>query len=284
MKLYRDTLAPTSEWFEKCARHTTKHTARTLQHIYLCDPCAEGLVREALNGRPFIYHGETVHGYCGLCNERSEVTLRQHFACIPCWALISSYQKGFVASQAVHKIWQRAIQPGHPELSLAETEPVRLEPYQRQAKSKREAAKTLTTLDFTASKAGVVLFHVELKSGPASIDEMKEFQLDVNDYEDIIGASCFTGIPTYIVHVQLRMVYDPPTRGVEAVGVWWTDFKTLRENLLAVRQRRGEDKDAAYFNRGAFQPIDTFSEEIATQRYLTLTPFLSAIDLALPER
>ena len=31
------------------------------------------------NGRPPLYHGETVEGYCGLCNLAGPVTLRQWF-------------------------------------------------------------------------------------------------------------------------------------------------------------------------------------------------------------
>jgi hypothetical protein len=278
----RPLLDPNGEWFEKCARHTSPHTARTLQNIFLCDGCAERLVREGLNGRPFIYVGETVEGLCGLCNQVKSVTLRQHFACIPCWTLVQSYQKGFVASQAVHDTWAKTIQPGLPQLRMEETEPIAIEAYARQKTSKKAAAKVLEQLDFKVFEGDRALFHIELKSGPASIDHMREFQLDVNDYDDIIGASRHTKLPSYIFHVQLQQEYRPPTRGTRAVGIWWTDFKRLRSGLIAVRQRRGEDKTAGYFSTAVFEPIETFSKEVEGRGYLRLAPELDDAALALP--
>ena len=41
----------------------------------------------------------------------------------------------------------------------------------------------------------VPIFHVELKTGPGAIDTMKEFQLDVNDSNDIAGAVNHTRLP-----------------------------------------------------------------------------------------
>lgn len=283
MAPYRDVLPTDSEWMEKCARHTAKQTARTLQHIYLCDPCAKRLVAEALNGRPFLYHGETIAGYCGLCNEHTEVTLRQHFACATCWAVVTSYSKGFVSAKALLQMWAERVASSNPGFYLQETDQIRLEPYVRAKKTKYAASKTLSTLDFLATETGHTRFHIELKTGPQTMDAMSEFQLDVNDFDDIIGASCNSGTPSYIVHIAVRMDYLPPTKRITPVGIWWTDFKRLRDSLKSVRKRRGEDKYAGYFDTSAFETIDTFSAAVASRSYEALLPHLDRDKLALPE-
>src|SRR5258708_14556184 len=90
---YRRILPRTSDYWEACARHTSRHTARTLQCGYYCDRCARRLTREAFNDRPPVYHGARVKGFCGLCNKRKQVFLRQWFACGECCKLIVGYQK-----------------------------------------------------------------------------------------------------------------------------------------------------------------------------------------------
>lgn len=269
---YREVLEPNSEWFEKCARHTSAVTSRTLQHLYLCDPCARRLVHEGLNDRPFLYHGETVRGYCGLCNTETDVTLRQHFICTYCWPVVLSYQKSVVAARAVQDAWAKEVQPRFPTLRLEETEAVRIEPYTRKSKTKKQAAETLEILDFhvfETSEQGreSPLFHIELKSGPGSIDEMTEFQLDVNDYDDILGASCQTGLPAYVFHVQIGSEYHPPTREVVPRGVWWTDLCQLRDQIRRIAARRDGEKNAVYFNRAAFKPISTFVDELRARGF-----------------
>jgi hypothetical protein len=286
-KLYRDALDPSSGWFEKCARHTSTYTARTLQHIYLCDPCARRLVHEGLNDRPFVYHGETVRGFCGLCNAAKEVTLRQHFACVQCCSVVLSYQMGIVAARAVHQAWADQVQAEFPSLRLEETEAVRIEPYARKSKTKKQAAESLEVLDFhvfeTSEQSNKSpLFHIELKSGPGSIDEMTEFQLDVNDYDDIVGASCQTGVPAYVFHVQVGSEYHPPTRRVVARGAWWTDVCQLRDQNRRVAARRDGEKNAEYFNRTAFAPIDTFVDELRARGFDRLRERLDRTKLALP--
>ena len=113
---------------------------------------------------------------------------------------------------------------------------------------------------------------------------MNEFQLDVNDFNDITGASCYTGLPTYIFHVELGFRYAPPTRRVVARSVWWTDFRRLLDNLSSVKKRRGEDKDAGYFRREAFESIDTFPAEIERRGYDALRAYLDPVQLTLPAR
>lgn len=265
MSPYRETLDASSGFFEKCARHSNRHTTRSIQHIYLCEDCVVRMVREVFNDRPPLYHGETVEGYCGLCNERKQVTLRQWFVCPICWNVVVAYQKSFVASQAVHDYWNAAGLPK--AFILRETEEVYLSPFFRGAKTKKQAAESLEHLDFLVLEDDEPVFHIELKSGPTAAHDMREFQLDVNDFNDIVGAVRHTGLPAYVFHVQLDQKYEPPTRYTVAVGMWWTDPRTLRTHLNSVKARRGEDKRAAYFNPAAFRPWGDFPGELASRRF-----------------
>jgi len=182
MAPFRDVLNPESEFWEACARHTNRQTARKIQAVYLCDECAIRLTREAFNDRPPIHHGETLQGFCGLCNESRSVVARFWFACDICWNIVQAYQKAKAASQAVHTYWNEQCAASFPKLKLIETEPVYLAPYHRGGKTKRQAAETLDALDFRVERIGGAanqLFHIELKAGPGSIEQMNEFQLDI---------------------------------------------------------------------------------------------------------
>jgi len=188
--------------------------------------------------------------------------------------VIVAYQKSIVASKAVQDYWRKEVAREFSGLSLIEKEAVSLSPYARKAKSKRQAAKTLTTLDFVVKnrrlKRRKLLFHIELKSGPGSIDEMHEFQLDINDSNDIIGAANNTSLPVYIFHVQTEFKYNPPTRASVARRIWWTDIFKLLNKRSSIRTRRGEDKRAGYYSPSAFQTMDTFPEELRSKRYRKL--------------
>lgn len=282
MPEFTETLPRTSDFWEACARHTTRQTCRTVQHIYLCDPCARRLTEKAFNNRPPIYHGETITGYCGLCNSRTEVTLRLWFVCAICWNVIIAYQKTFVASQAVLNFWARIVQPRFPSLLCEESEVVQLAAFTRRGKTKRQLAAELARLDFLVSQTqpGLKpLFHIELKTGPGAVDEMTEFQLDVNDSNDIIGAVKNTGLPAYVFHCQVVHEYDPPTRYSVARAMWFTDIWTLKANQKDTRQREGERKKAGYYNTGAFKSIDRFVEELEARRYEELAKRIGELKL-----
>ena len=272
MPEYRDILSRDSEFWEACARHTARHTARALQTGYYCDDCARRLTHEAFNDRPPVYHGADLNGCCGLCNVTKTVAPRQWFACGICWNVVLAYQKSIVASQAVHQYWLDSIRPFYPQLYLLEKEAVYLSAFARKGRTKRKAAESLDVLDFRVEErppeAGTPLFHIELKSGPSAIEEMREFQLDVNDSDDMIGAANNTALPVYIFHVQTAFEYQPPTRSSSVRGIWWTDIFTLLEHRLAVRARRGEDKKAGYYSPSAFKTIASFPQELKDRRYV----------------
>src|SRR5262245_55652221 len=129
MPAYRDTLTPDSEVHEACARHTARQPSRSLQHIYLCDDWPVRLGRYAFNGGPRLCHGETIEGYCGLCNALGQVTLRQWFVCPVCWNVVVAYQKSFVAALAVPAFWQRDIAAEFPAFEFTGTDEVRVTPF-----------------------------------------------------------------------------------------------------------------------------------------------------------
>jgi hypothetical protein len=191
-----------------------------------------------------------------------------------------------VAPRAVHDYWRAEIEQQFPDYHLVETEEVQLVPYAPGGKTKKDAAADLDHLDFLVSErhgaAERPLFHIELKTGPSSIEAMKEFQLDVNDSNDIAGAVNLTQLPAYIFHVQVDFEYDPPpTRKGVARGVWWTDVVTLGENLKEVKARRGEDKKAGYYHTAAFQPIATFADELTAKRFEQLQVRVRQVPLEL---
>lgn len=271
---YRETLSPESPHWEKCARHERSQTSRNLVSIYLCDDCTRRLVARALNERPPVYHGETVDGYCGLCNDRKQVTLRQWFICFRCWPVVKSYQKAVAPPQALRSYWIEHVVPVAPHFELTETDEVVLAPYRVGGKTKRAAAEELEDSDFLVSEltsdGPMPRFHIELKAGPGSIETMREFQLDVNDFNDIVGVTRNNGRPVYVFHVQLDSQYLPPTRRTLHAGLWWSDIYTMREHTKRVARRRDESKQAVYFNTAAFQPVETFLPEVTERRFETL--------------
>jgi hypothetical protein len=200
--------------------------------------------------------------------------------------VVVAYQKGFVASEALLRFWAAEIVPHLPNFALRETEPVYVSSYQRAKRSKKVAAATLADLDFLVSEVQngqqvSPIFHIEHKAGPGSIETMSEFQLDVNDSNDIVGAVAYTKLPAYVFHTQLVHAYLPPTRRTVATGMWWTDVLRLEANRTAVRARRGDQKNAGYYKTSAFQPINTFIEELTTRRFEQLRDAVLANPIVL---
>ena len=70
-------------------------------------------------------------------------------------------------------------------------------------------------------------------------------------------------IPSYIIHAQVLELWDkPPTIGFRATGLWWTDVYKMAEHFKSVKQRRDEQRGAAYFGKKAFSEIDTFPADV----------------------
>jgi len=285
---YTDKTEPGSEFWEKCARHQNKQTSRNIAHLFLCDACARKLTSECFNNRHPIYHGSGMKGYCGLCNEWQEIALRQWFIDPICLNVVFSYPKSIAASKLVTAKWNEIVNPHYPNLILEELDAVRLEPFVVQ---RRSAATKQSAIDFCVKDASVsnppVLFFIELKAGPSSLLEtggMSVFQLDVNDYVDIVNVIRAEQKPAYIFHAQVVEEYQLPTRRSVGKGIWWTDIFTLRDNLIEVKHRRGEDKEAGYYNPAIFKPIDQFLEQLNSRTYEALTHRLISEGISdLPE-
>jgi hypothetical protein len=282
---YRKITAKESGLYETCARHTARHTSRILQTGYFCDSCTKRLVHEALNDRPPVFHGQTFKGFCGLCNLKCDVTMRQWFACGPCWNVILAYQKSIAATEFLHKWWNDTIKPHFSHLNLVETEPVFLSPYARRTSTKKQSALSLSALDFlvsdTRASPAKSLFHIEQKTGPGSVEDMKTFQLDVNDFNDIVGAINYTHLPSYIVHIQAGRQYSFPTCRTVIRGMWYTDILRLKAHQLRIAVRRGEDKRAIYYDPAAFEPIEGFAKQLKAKHYKKLASKLAKSKLRL---
>lgn len=271
---FREVLPRESEYWEACARHSNRAKTRNISVLFLCDECTKALTHKCFNGRPPIYHGESFTGYCGLCNKLTTVTLRQWFVCPICLNVVLAYPKSMAATQFVRDFWKAKIEIDWPELKLWESEVVQIEPFVPGRRSQKAKAITLDTLDFLVLKhkggSSESQFHIEMKTGPTSIPEMREFQLDVNDFNDIKTVVSKTGLPAYIFHIQVVEEYQLPTRRSISKGLWWTDVLTLRQNLTSVRRRRGEDKDAGYYKPSAFRSAESFVKEIEREGYREL--------------
>lgn len=278
-------LKPGDEHWEKCARHQNASTTRFVANMFLCADCSDRLQREAFNGRPPMFEGLHVEGYCGLCNELTATDLRQSFVCPICLNVVLSYPKGFAANRYVHEFWAREVQPQFPDLVLKELDEVKLEPFVPGRRSAKTKGEVVQQLDYRVGRrnGGAIdpLFCIELKAGPASVEEMSEFQLDVNDFNDIANGCNGCGLPAYVFHVQINDEYLPPTRRSIARNMWWTDVWSLDEARKAVRQRRGEDKRAGYYKPSAFRGRAAFIEELQSGRYTALTERLRASRISL---
>ncbi len=150
---------------------------------------------------------------------------------------------------------------------------MRLQPYV--PGSRRARTETVAVLDFAVFDDQVgrerPIFYIEMKAGPGAIDQMDQFQLDVNDSNDVATVCNATKVPCYIFHVQVLEEYLPPTRRALSKGMWWTDCFALERALLAVKARRGEeDKKAGYYSVSAFKPMDTFLVELRKRGHVRL--------------
>lgn len=119
-------------------------------------------------------------------------------------------------------------------------------------------------IDFLAreTKKHKNVFGIENKTGRSSIKEMSQFQLDVSDCDTILNDMRRLGVPAYIIHAQVLEAWLPPTMGYRIVGLWWTDVYKMAEHFKSVKQRRDEQRGAAYFGKKAFADIATFPAEV----------------------
>jgi len=186
----------------------------------------------------------------------------------------------------VRDYWSKHVSPHSPQLRLVETDAVKIEPYIIGRRSARSKLGVTADLDFTVIEIDDTkdrpLALIEMKTGPGSVESMREFQLDLNDYVDIASAVRGTGLPAYLVHVQVDTEIIPPTSRSVAVDMWWTDVLTLRQGFVRLAKRRDESKVAGYFSTSVFKAAALLATEFETHGYELLMEQLAGELPGLP--
>ncbi len=259
-----------------CVRHNSSRKDAALRSFYLCDECTSSFVEGAFHSAAPVYEGERLFGYCSLCNRRSDaIRLRQWCLCTTCERVARSMGRGMVAAQYVLDWWESNILPISPALELQQTDP----PILRARGDRKTEGPKECRADFTATERSTALdaLTLELKTGRSPIGAgMSQFQLDTTDCDDILTVVREKLVPGYIIHAQVVEQFDPPTSFYRAVGLWWTDVFRMGEAFQSVRRRQTEQRYAAFFKRSAFSAMETFVEEIRSERYRELSSRLRA--------
>ncbi|HAU37978.1 MAG TPA: hypothetical protein DCX07_09720 [Phycisphaerales bacterium] len=244
--------------YPTCVRHARPRKDVKLRHFFLCDACTRQWVQEAFDGNEPCTYGDPVDGYCLLCNKVTSVRLQTWFLCDICERVARSIGRNHVAEKAIMDFWAEKIRPKCPHLAIAQNDVSSLRP------RRSDDVSGEGPLDFlvTDEETGQTVFGIENKTGRSSIKDMSQFQLDVSDCDSILHHVRELNIPAYIIHAQVLEMWQPPTMGFHAVGLWWSDIYRMTENFVSVKMRRMENRGAAYFKRAAFAPISTFGDEL----------------------
>jgi len=244
--------------YPTCVRHLKPRKDVKLRHFFLCDSCTEQWIAEAFDGNEPLWTGEAVRGYCLLCNKVMSVRLRTWFLCDICERVARSIGRNHVAEQAILDFWAEHVRPEHPQLSIVQNDRSSLRP-------RRDTDTTgQGPLDFlvTDEQQGRLVFGIENKTGRSSIRDMSQFQLDVSDCDSILNHIRELDVPAFIIHAQVLELWEPPTMGFRVVGLWWTDIYRMAAHFSSVKMRAVERRGAAYFKKKAFEPIETFADEL----------------------
>jgi hypothetical protein len=230
-----------------------------LRHFFLCDECANAWTSGPFAGNAPLYEGESVEGYCGLCNKQSrDIKLRTWFLCDICCCVAGSIGRNHVAEEAIIQFWQENVAPKYPTLTLVQKDISSLMP-RRDTDLSASASIDFIVVDEDRKQT---VFGIENKTGRSSINEMSQFQLDVSDCDTILNDMQRISAPAYVVHAQVLEIWEPPTMGFRIVGLWWSDVYTMSEHFKSIRTRRDEMRGAAYFGKKAFYPMSTFAHAI----------------------
>ena len=247
--------------YPMCVRHVKPRKDVRLRHFFLCGECTNKWVTEAFARDQPLYTGESLLGYCVLCNRKREVNLRTWFLCDICDRVARSIGRNHEAEKAILKFWSSHVASRYPHLEIVQNDPSSLRP----RRSTDETGRA--PLDFLVRDraSGEVLFGIENKTGRSSIKDMSQFQLDVSDCDSILNEVERVGAPVYLIHAQVLEDWLPPTLGYRTVGLWWTDIFQMAEHFSSLRMRRDEQRGAAYFKKAAFSPIETFCDGLYDQ-------------------
>lgn len=247
--------------YPRCVRDLRLRKDTRLRHFFLCDGCADHWTAEAFDGNRSLWTGEAVEGYCQLCNQRREVRLRAWFLCDICDRVARSIGRNHVAEQAILDFWRDHVRSRFSFLVLEQNDPSALRP-RRATDATGEGPLDFLVRD---ERSGQVVMGIENKTGRSAIHEMSAFQLDVSDCDSILHHVREMNIPAYVIHAQVLEVWEPPTMGYRAVGLWWTDIYQMAEHFRDVRMRRDERRGAAFFAKRAFHTIDSLPDALVTE-------------------
>lgn len=249
----------TSVEYPTCVRHLRPRKDVKVHNYYMCDGCARRWTKEAFDGNSPLYVGESVQGYCLLCNAyRKTIKVRSWFLCDICDRVARSIGRNHVAEESILDYWDQNVKPRFPFLELVRNDESSLRP-RRDTDQSGVAAVDFLAVDSRTEKN---VFGVENKTGRSSIRDMSQFQVDTSDCDCITNEMASLNIPVYVVHAQVLELWEPPTTGFRIVGLWWSDPYKMKDHFRSIRTRRDEMRGAAYFSKKAFSDMDTFVESL----------------------
>jgi hypothetical protein len=236
-----------------------------LAGFFLCDECREEYCFKAFSGiAPEWVSREAVDGHCGHCNEpHTNLRLTQWFLCGVCERVLRSIGRGLASVKYVFDAWEAEELEAQTGLRLRETDPPQLRPRGRRSDLSRISQPDFTLFDYK----GYPIAGFELKSGKKAAargdgigEPMSRFQLDTSDCDDILAVVERERFPVYLVHAQIIGRANPPTEIYCGVGLWWTDLWAMSENFDRVDVRPRETRNAAYYKRDMFHPLNNFAQ------------------------
>ena len=243
----------------QCARCLRRQGDVDRAHFFLCPACRHRHQQDAFRDSPPIYSADAGRGRCEYCDEEQAIEHHEWLLCGYCTRVVQSYRMGRLSASFVLDALRTEVEPAVQQLKFEEADPVLVQATGRRGR-RRELA---TRLDLQAVRRddGAPCFWIEIKTGPGSIDEIPEFQLDCSDCDDIMNAVRVSGLPAFLVHCQMGKIPQPPTMRLVGHGVWWTTLPAFAEAFKDVRPRRGnERKHAAYFQTTCFSTLATFGQ------------------------
>lgn len=234
-----------------CSRCGAKKGTVERAHFFLCAACEVAFKTGAFGNEEPFYRRTADEGSCDLCSMDGPLSHCVWLLCDVCGRVAQSLGKGRVAASFVLGHVARAL--GGVTLRVAEVDSVIV---RRPAKSgqKRPLA---TELDLHLLDAGGVrVLWIEVKTGMNSVTQMKEFQLDCSDCNDIMNVVKISGVPALIAHAQVIKVPNAPTMRLVGQDAWWVDMYTFRDAFRHCVERRGDGrKKAAVFDPSCFKEM-----------------------------
>jgi hypothetical protein len=244
----------------QCVRCTRRQADVERAHLFLCGNCEPQFQAQAFNGTPPLYSANSVDGFCEFCDEKLPLRHTEWLLCSYCARVVQSYRLGKVTAEfALKQLNALHLKPAY---QFQEADPVLIQA--NTARGGRRKPATKLDLEAVDPSTGQRHFWIELKTGPGSIDEIPEFQLDTTDCDDIQNAVLTSGVPALLIHCQVEKQPSPPTMRLTPQGLWWTDLGAFAGSFIKAAPRRGnERKNAASFAPNCFQRIDTLAGFLA---------------------